>query len=54
MSEMQIKLLQKVEELTLYVIEQEKRMEAQQATNQKQNEMIEELRNEVLRLKRNE
>ena len=39
-SEMQTKLLQKVEELTLYVIEQQKQIEAQ-------NEEIEKLRNEI-------
>ncbi len=39
-SEMQIKLLQKIEELTLYVIEQEKRNEKQQNLIDRQQEQI--------------
>ena len=41
--ELQTKLLQKVEELTLYVIEQNKKVEAQHQTIQEQNRKIEAL-----------
>ncbi len=42
-SELQTKLLQKVEELTLYIIEQEKRMRSQQEEIRRQGELIESL-----------
>ncbi|MFC1617356.1 hypothetical protein ACFL2K_03960 [Candidatus Margulisiibacteriota bacterium] len=45
--EMQAKLLQKIEELTLYVIEQNKKIEAQHSTLQTQAQEIKELRNRV-------
>jgi hypothetical protein len=40
MGEMQKKLLEKVEELTLYVIEQKKQIETLQMENSQQNEII--------------
>ncbi len=43
MGEMQIKLLQKIEELTLYVIEQEKRIEMQEQKIERQEEKIKDL-----------
>lgn len=44
LGEMDAKLLQKIEELTLYAIEQEKRIETQLLKLEKQEQMIEELR----------
>lgn len=44
-NEFQIKLLQKIEELTLYAIEQEKRLNEQQDFISKQNKRIEQLEN---------
>lgn len=43
MNEFQIKLLQKIEELTLYTISQEKRLNEQQSIIEKQNKRIEQL-----------
>ena len=45
MNEFQIKLLQKIEELTLYTINQEKRLNEQQSIIEKQNKRIEQLEN---------
>lgn len=45
MNEFQIKLLQKIEELTLYTISQEKRLNEQQSIIEKQNKRIEQLEN---------
>ena len=45
--ELQIQLLQKIEELTLYVIEQQKQIEAQ-------NQIIDELKKDVVKIKNNE
>ena len=45
MNEFQIKLLQKIEELTLYTISQEKRLNEQQSIIEKQNTRIEQLEN---------
>lgn len=45
MNEFQIKLLQKIEELTLYTINQEKRLNEQQSVIEKQNKRIEQLEN---------
>lgn len=45
MNEFQIKLLQKIEELTLYTINQEKRLNEQQSIIEKQNQRIEQLEN---------
>ena len=44
-NEFQIKLLQKIEELTLYTINQEKRLNEQQSIIEKQNKRIEQLEN---------
>lgn len=46
MNEFQIKLLQKIEELTLYVIQQEKRLQKQENNNSEQKEIIERLNQE--------
>lgn len=43
-NELQIKLLQKIEELTLYVIEQNKQIESLREKNNKQEKIIEELK----------
>lgn len=45
LNEFQIKLLQKIEELTLYTINQEKRLNEQQYVIEKQNKRIEQLEN---------
>lgn len=45
LNEFQIKLLQKIEELTLYTINQEKRLNEQQSVIEKQNKRIEQLEN---------
>ena len=45
LNEFQIKLLQKIEELTLYTINQEKRLNEQQFVIEKQNKRIEQLEN---------
>lgn len=45
MNEFQIKLLQKIEELTLYTIQQEKRLNEQQVLIEKQNKRIDQLEN---------
>lgn len=50
LSEMNIKLLQKVEELTLYMIEQNKRLEFQQKENAIQSKQIAEQNNKILKL----
>ena len=50
-SEMQIKLLQKIEELTLYVIEQEKRINELVDNNQKQNGLLLRQQDEIEHLK---
>lgn len=51
LGEMNAKLLQKIEELTLYLIEQNKELRSQQNQNQEQQELIEQLQKEVLSLK---
>ena len=51
LGEMNAKLLQKIEELTLYLIEQNKQNQAQQGQLKAQSEMIEQLKNEVFSLK---
>jgi len=43
LGEMNAKLLQKIEELTLYMIEQNNKMDEQQKVNEKQNQLINEL-----------
>ena len=50
-SEMQIQLLQKIEELTLYVIEQEKRINELVDNNQKQNDLYIRQQDEIDHLK---
>ncbi len=45
LGELNTKLLQKIEELTLYVIEQNKKLEALSAENGRQNQQLESLRN---------
>ncbi|MDP4209186.1 MAG: hypothetical protein Q8928_10270 [Bacteroidota bacterium] len=45
--DMQAKLLQKVEELTLYVIEQEKKMNAQSLIIEEQNKVIQQLKVQI-------
>lgn len=49
--EMNIKLLQKIEELTLYMIEQNKELKSQKEQNQDQQELIEQLQKEIVALK---
>ncbi|MBV6647073.1 MAG: hypothetical protein KI790_16570 [Cyclobacteriaceae bacterium] len=51
LGEMDTKLLQKIEELTLYLIEQNKELKFQQDQNQAQQELIEQLQKEVSALK---
>ncbi len=51
LGEMDATLLQKIEELTLYVIEQNKLNKTQQELIEAQSKMIEELKKEVLKLK---
>ena len=54
LGEMDAKLLQKIEELTLYTIEQEKKIEAlekEKAENKKQNSKIEKQQNDIDELK---
>lgn len=51
LGEMDAKLLQKIEELTLYLIEQNKELKSQQDQNQAQQELIEQLQKEVSTLK---
>lgn len=46
-NEMQIKLLQKIEELTLYVIEQNKKIEKLEENNNKQEQLIEKLQSKI-------
>jgi hypothetical protein len=47
---MNMSLLKKVEELTLYLIEQNKRFELQQIENAMQSKQIEEQNNKILKL----
>ena len=49
-NEFQIKLLQKIEELTLYVIQQEKRIQEQENSSLEQKEVIEKLKEQLKRL----
>lgn len=49
--EINSKLLQKIEELTMYVIEQNKIMVEQKKRDEQQAEIINELKQEVLKLK---
>ena len=51
LSEMNIKLLQKIEELTLYVIEQNKKIELQQKVNDSQSKEMKVLKNELESIK---
>lgn len=51
LGEMNAKLLQKIEELTLYLIEQNKQNQAQQEQLETQSALIEQLKNEVNTLK---
>jgi hypothetical protein len=51
LGEMNAKLLQKIEELTLYLIEQNKELKTQKSQNQAQQELIEQLLQEVSSLK---
>ena len=51
LGEMNAKLLQKIEELTLYMIEQNKQNQAQQKELEAQSALIEQLKNEVSALK---
>ena len=48
--EMQAKLLQKIEELTLYVIQQEKRIQEQENSSLEQKEVIEKLKEQLKKL----
>lgn len=48
--EMQVKLLQKIEELTLYVIQQEKRIQEQENSSSEQKEIIKKLQEELKKL----
>ena len=49
LAEMNIKLLQKIEELTLYTIEQEKKIESQSAINKN---LEQKLKNQNIRLEK--
>ncbi len=52
LGEMNKKLLQKVEELTLYIIDQHKQMEEQQAANQSQQAMLMKQQQQIDELKK--
>jgi 2-methylisocitrate lyase-like PEP mutase family enzyme len=53
LGELNIKLLQKVEELTLHLIEKEKQLEKQTQTNQKQQIQIDQVIKELAAIKQN-
>lgn len=52
LGELNIKLLQKVEELTLHLIEKEKQLEKQTETNQKQQMQIDQVMKELISIKK--
>ncbi|MNY78453.1 hypothetical protein D3C86_2187070 [compost metagenome] len=52
LGELNIKLLQKVEELTLHLIEKEKQLEKQTETNQKQQVQIDQVMRELRTIKK--
>jgi hypothetical protein len=53
LGELNIKLLQKVEELTLHLIEKEKQLEKQTQTNQQQQVQIDQVMKELISIKEN-
>jgi len=52
LGEMNVKLLEKIEELTLYIIDQEEKLAEQNKQNIKQSEEIGHLQNEILKIKK--